>query len=199
MRAREFIMKDAYSFHIDEASLREGYDAMHDAYTRIFTRMGLKFRSVAADSRRDRRQTSRRNSTCSRIPARTPSRSPTATTTPPTSRWPWRCAAGGAARRADRSAERGGDARREAPSRTVAKFLEAAARSTVKTIASRRQRTAASSALLVRGDHELNAVKAQKLAGCRQPLAHVVERHRDRASATGAEPGFLGPVGLQAP
>src|SRR6478609_11459487 len=50
MRAREFIMKDAYSFHIDEASLREGYRAMYDAYTRIFTRTGLTFRAVRADS-----------------------------------------------------------------------------------------------------------------------------------------------------
>ncbi|MGH8180687.1 MAG: proline--tRNA ligase, partial [Steroidobacteraceae bacterium] len=50
MRAREFIMKDAYSFHVDEASLQQGYRAMHDAYTRIFTRMGLDFRAVRADS-----------------------------------------------------------------------------------------------------------------------------------------------------
>src|SRR5437016_13707227 len=50
MRAREFIMKDAYSFHVDEASLQEGYRAMYDAYTRIFTRTGLKFRAVRADS-----------------------------------------------------------------------------------------------------------------------------------------------------
>ena len=49
MRAREFIMKDAYSFHIDEPSLAQGYRAMYDAYTRIFTRMGLKFRAVQAD------------------------------------------------------------------------------------------------------------------------------------------------------
>src|ERR1700678_2707311 len=49
MRAREFLMKDAYSFHADEASLREGYLRMFDAYTRIFTRMGLKFRAVQAD------------------------------------------------------------------------------------------------------------------------------------------------------
>ena len=49
MRAREFIMKDAYSFHIDEPSLAEGYRAMFDAYTRIFTRMGLKFRAAQAD------------------------------------------------------------------------------------------------------------------------------------------------------
>src|SRR3984885_14087729 len=50
MRAREFIMKDAYSFHIDEASLREGYRAMYDAYVRIFTRTGLRFRAVRANS-----------------------------------------------------------------------------------------------------------------------------------------------------
>ena len=50
MRAREFLMKDAYSFHIDQASLQAGYDAMHKAYTAIFTRLGLKFRSVVADT-----------------------------------------------------------------------------------------------------------------------------------------------------
>ena len=49
MRAREFLMKDAYSFHIDQASLAQGYRAMHEAYTRIFTRMGLNFRAVQAD------------------------------------------------------------------------------------------------------------------------------------------------------
>src|SRR5438552_4894440 len=49
MRAREFIMKDAYSFHIDQPSLQEGYRAMYDAYTRIFTRTGLNFRAVRAD------------------------------------------------------------------------------------------------------------------------------------------------------
>jgi prolyl-tRNA synthetase len=50
MRAREFIMKDAYSFHADVESLRATYQAMYDAYTRIFTRLGLKFRAVEADT-----------------------------------------------------------------------------------------------------------------------------------------------------
>ena len=50
MRSREFIMKDAYSFHLDDASLDETYSKMHDAYTHIFTRFGLKFRPVNADS-----------------------------------------------------------------------------------------------------------------------------------------------------
>jgi len=50
MRAREFIMKDAYSFDADFAGLQKSYKAMYDAYGRIFTRLGLKFRAVAADS-----------------------------------------------------------------------------------------------------------------------------------------------------
>jgi prolyl-tRNA synthetase len=50
MRGREFIMKDAYSFHVDEASLKQTYQDMHDAYTRILTRCGLAFRAVDADS-----------------------------------------------------------------------------------------------------------------------------------------------------
>lgn len=50
MRSREFIMKDAYSFHMDAASLQKTYDAMYDAYTRIFTRLGLDFRAVLADT-----------------------------------------------------------------------------------------------------------------------------------------------------
>ena len=50
MRAREFVMKDAYSFHLDQASLEKTYKDMADAYARIFTRLGLTFRSVEADS-----------------------------------------------------------------------------------------------------------------------------------------------------
>src|SRR3984957_18266977 len=50
MRAREFLMKDAYSFHVDQASLAEGYRLMYEAYTLIFARIGLKFRAVQADS-----------------------------------------------------------------------------------------------------------------------------------------------------
>ncbi len=50
MRAREFMMKDAYSFHADYASLEQTYQAMHDTYSRIFTRLGLQFRAVAADT-----------------------------------------------------------------------------------------------------------------------------------------------------
>jgi len=50
MRAREFLMKDAYSFHIDDESLKAEYQNMYDTYGRIFTRLGLKFRAVFADT-----------------------------------------------------------------------------------------------------------------------------------------------------
>jgi len=50
MRSREFIMKDAYSFHVDQASLQETYDNMYDAYCKIFSRLGLNFRPVQADT-----------------------------------------------------------------------------------------------------------------------------------------------------
>ncbi|MGH8436666.1 MAG: proline--tRNA ligase, partial [Pseudomonas sp.] len=50
MRGREFTMKDAYSFHIDQASLQETYDRMHQAYCNVFTRLGLNFRPVQADT-----------------------------------------------------------------------------------------------------------------------------------------------------
>ena len=50
MRAREFIMKDAYSFHLEQDSLQQTYDAMHAAYCRIFERLGLDFRAVIADT-----------------------------------------------------------------------------------------------------------------------------------------------------
>ena len=50
MRSREFTMKDAYSFHVDQASLQETYDEMYAAYCRIFTRLGLNFRPVQADT-----------------------------------------------------------------------------------------------------------------------------------------------------
>src|SRR5262249_33431357 len=50
MRGREFTMKDAYSFHPDKASLDATYAEMYDCYSRIFTRLGLKFRAVAADT-----------------------------------------------------------------------------------------------------------------------------------------------------
>jgi prolyl-tRNA synthetase len=80
MRAREFVMKDAYSFHADPASLDETYRAMIQCYSRIFTRLGLRFRAVAADTG----SIGGTGSTCSPIPARTRSRTARTPNMPPT-------------------------------------------------------------------------------------------------------------------
>ncbi|MCC2680494.1 MAG: prolyl-tRNA synthetase [Nitrosospira multiformis] len=82
MRAREFVMKDAYSFHTDIPSLEETYQAMHVAYCRIFDRLGLRFRPVKAV---------RTNFMSWPIPAKTPSLFVPIPITQRTLKWPSRC------------------------------------------------------------------------------------------------------------
>jgi prolyl-tRNA synthetase len=192
MRAREFIMKDAYSFHMDEPSLAEGYRAMYEAYTRIFTRMGLKFRAaqadggsiggnvsqefhVLADSGEDAIAYSTSGDYASNLE--------TATTLPP----------GGA-----RSAP--SQELRKIPTpgaRTIADlsaFLGVPAQQCVKTLMVDGDNGAVI-AMILRGDHELNAVKAQKLPGVANPLRMAsAERVREAANC---DPGSLGPVGFR--
>jgi len=87
LRAREFSMKDAYSFDADEAGMLKSYRKMFDAYVRIFTRLGLTFRPVSPTPARSAAWP-RTSSRCWPIPARTRSPTPTARTTPPTSSRP---------------------------------------------------------------------------------------------------------------
>jgi len=192
MRAREFIMKDAYSFHIDEPSLAQGYRAMFDAYTRIFTRMGLKFRAaqadggsiggnvsqefhVLADSGEDAIAYSTAGDYASNLE--------TATTLPPAGARPAasqelrRIPTPGAHTIADLSA-----------------LLGVPPQACVKTLMVDGD-DGAVIAMVLRGDHELNAVKAQKLAGVANPL-RMATADRVRAAA-GCDPGSLGPVGFR--
>jgi prolyl-tRNA synthetase len=192
MRAREFLMKDAYSFHTDAASLAEGYRLMYEAYSRIFTRMGLKFRAVKADGGSIGGDTSQEFhvladsgedaiafsdgddyaanlETAATLPAATPrpaaSQTLTKVATPNT--------------------------------RTIVELsaqLQIPASQCVKTLLVDGSEGDVV-ALVIRGDHELNAVKSQKLAGVASPLA-LASVARVRA-AMGSEPGFLGPVGFQ--
>ncbi len=192
MRAREFIMKDAYSFHIDEPSLAEGYRAMFDAYTRIFTRMGLKFRAaqadggsiggnvsqefhVLADSGEDAIAYSTSGDYASNLE--------TATTLAPTGARPApsqplrKVPTPGARTIADLSA-----------------FLGVPAKACVKTLMVDGENGAVI-AMILRGDQELNAVKAQKLAGVANPLRMAsADRVREAANC---DPGSLGPVGFR--
>ncbi|MCW5573793.1 MAG: proline--tRNA ligase [Steroidobacteraceae bacterium] len=194
MRGREFIMKDAYSFHIDEASLAAGYAAMRDAYTRMFTRMGLEFRAVRADSGAIGGSASEEFQVLAESGE-------------------------------DAIAFSDGDdyaANLEMAEALAPAGPRAAAAATLERVATPDVRTIAALgaflgvpaarcaktllveaegggvvALVLRGDHELNALKAQKLPGVAAPL-RMASAEAVRA-ATGAEPGFVGPVGLACP
>jgi prolyl-tRNA synthetase len=194
MRAREFVMKDAYSFHVDETSLAEGYRRMFDAYTAIFTRLQLRFRAVHADpgaiggsasqefhvlaeSGEDPIVFSEDGGYAANLEL----------AEAPAPRLP-RPAAAAALR--EIATPRAG---------TVAELtalLGVDATRVVKTLIV----DAADGgmiALALRGDHQLNTVKAQKLAGVAAPL-RMADAARI-AAAIGCEPGFVGPVGLAIP
>jgi prolyl-tRNA synthetase len=194
MRGREFIMKDAYSFHVDAASLAQGYASMREAYRRMFTRMGLEFRAVQADtgaiggnaseefqvladSGEDAIAVSDADDYAANVelaPALPPPGPRPAPTAP-------------LARQAtpdSRTIAAVSAALALAPSRLVKLLVVDGTDGGVV-------------ALAIRGDHELNAVKAQKLPGVAQPLR--MSSAAAVAAATGCEPGFLGPVGLRCP
>ena len=192
MRAREFLMKDAYSFHTDAAGLAEGYRLMYDAYSRIFTRMGLKFRAVQADGGSIGGDTSQEfhvladsgedaivfsdgddyAANLETAIALGPT-APRAAATQPLTRVPTPNA------------------------RTIAEvsaLLGVSPAQCVKTLLVDGD-DGALVALVIRGDHELNAVKSQKLPGVASPLK-MAGAERIRAAA-GAEPGFIGPLGFK--
>jgi prolyl-tRNA synthetase len=193
MRAREFIMKDAYSFHVDQPSLTAGYRAMFDAYTRIFTRTGLKFRAVRADSGaiggdvsqefhvlaatgEDAIVFSDGDDYAANLEAAVAL--PPAAARPAPSAALHRVATPGMRTIAD-----------------VARFLEVDSARTLKTLIVAGTDDAVV-ALVLRGDHELNAVKAQKLPGVSSPLR--LASAEQVLVASGTEPGYVGPVGLKA-
>jgi prolyl-tRNA synthetase len=190
MRGREFIMKDAYSFHASEASLAEGYAAMSAAYTRMFTRMGLNFRAVRADSGAIGGNTSEEFQVLADSGEDAIAVSDSdgfaanveqAVALPPPGPRP--APAANMARVATPGAK---------TIEQVCEMLGAQPRQCLKTlIVAGAEGTAVM--LLVRGDHELNAVKAQKLPGVASPL-RMASAAEVRA-ATGSEPGFLGPLG----
>ena len=191
MRAREFLMKDAYSFHIDEPSLAQGYRAMFDAYSRIFTRMGLKFRAVQADGGSIGGNVSQEFHVLAES-----GEDAIAFST-----------AGDYASNLETAASSRPSAPRPAPAQPLARvqtpgarsiadlsaFLEVSPQRCVKTLMVDGHEGAVI-ALVLRGDHELNAVKAQKLPGVASPLRMSgAERVRE---AVGCEPGSIGPVGF---
>jgi len=191
MRAREFTMKDAYSFHLDEASLEQGYQAMYEAYSRIFSRMNLRFRAVRADTGSiggnasqefhvlaDSGEDAIAWSDADDYAANIEMAEALAPAAPR-----------GAATVAMQEVSTPGV-------RTIVEltaFLKVDAAACLKTLLVEGT-DGGVVALVVRGDHELNAVKAQKLSGVSSPLK--MASPEQIRSATGCEPGFIGPVGL---
>lgn len=198
MRAREFLMKDAYSFHLDAASLEETYWQMHATYCRIFDRIGLDYRPVAADSGNiggavshefhvlaDSGEDDIAFSSGSDWAANVELAETLAPETP----------------RPAPSAEM---AREATPGiGTIAELcaaLEVAPAQTVKTLVVEGDTEAGQPplvALLLRGDHELNAIKAEKLPEVAAPLR--MASPETIASALGCAVGSLGPVGIDLP
>jgi prolyl-tRNA synthetase len=193
MRAREFIMKDAYSFHVDQASLEVGYRVMFDAYTRIFSRMDLVFRSVQADSGAIGGSKSQEFQVLAESGEDAIAVSD----------------ADGYAANVELAIAGPPSAARAAPAEALRKVATPGARTMeeltrfLKIPAARCLKTlivdgddGSLVALALRGDHDLNALKAQKLPGVASPL-HLASAERIAAAAA-TEPGYLGPVGWKA-
>jgi len=193
MRSREFIMKDAYSFHVDHPSLEATYWRMHEAYTAIFTRLGLNFRAVEADtgsiggshshefhvladSGEDDIAFSDGSDYAANVEL--------AAALPP----------------AAAQASSGADIEKFATPgiKTIEALVDqaqVAIEDTVKTLFVLGD-DGQLIALVLRGDHRLNEIKAEKLSGIASPLQMADESEVKRL--TGAGFGSLGPVGLTA-
>ncbi|MGS2743321.1 proline--tRNA ligase [Halomonas sp. LS-001] len=198
MRSREFIMKDAYSFHLDEASLQDTYQVMYDTYTRIFTRLGLDFRPVIADNGSiggtgshefhvlaDSGEDDIVFSTESDYAANMEK----AEALPAPLNSPQ-----------ERSAPADAMTLVDTPNaKTIATLVEQHGLPIEKTIKTLMVHAAEGGliALLVRGDHELNEVKAENHPRVATPLTMASEE--EIRAAVGAGPGSLGPVGLDMP
>lgn len=196
MRSREFIMKDAYSFHLSQASLQATYEIMYECYSRIFSRMGLEFRAVQADtgsiggneshefhvlaeSGEDAIAFSSESHYAANIEL----------------------------------AEAVPAAERAAPSRTmqtidtpdshsieeVSQLLDIDASQTLKTLLVNASEATDANviALVLRGDHDLNELKAEKLAQVAVPLTFADEHQI--SAAVGCDTGSIGPLGLKIP
>lgn len=195
MRSREFLMKDAYSFHVDTTSLEETYRDMHRAYSNIFTRLGLDFRPVIADTGSIGGSGSHEfhvlaNSGEDDI-AFSDSSDYAANVEMAEALAP-------AGERPAPSAQLEEVATPGVHSiEDLAGFLGVAPAATVKTLVVHGAAEDELVALVLRGDHQLNTVKVEKLEGIGSPL-QLAEEEQVR-KLCGAGFGSLGPVGLGIP
>ena len=192
MRSREFLMKDAYSFHVNQASLQETYDEMYQTYTNIFSRINLEFRAVMADSGsiggssshefhvladsgEDALAVSDESDYAANVEK--------AETIP------------GTEPRPAASAEMQSiDTPDQHSIEEVSKFLNVDASQCVKTLLVEGSEENSVVALVLRGDHELNEIKAEYQDAIASPLCFASEEQVK--AVANCEPGSIGPVGL---
>ena len=194
MRGREFVMKDGYSFHDSYADLQREYANMHDTYTRIFTRLGLRFRSVSAD-------TGSIGGTGSHEFHVLADSGEDAIAYCPASDYAANIElAEAVAPAGGRPAGKETLVERATPGKTrcadVAEFLGIDLKKVVKTIAVVREpaeegATPQFALVLLRADHELNEIKTARLLG---PFRFAGEQ--EILSMLSAPPGYIGPVGV---
>jgi len=194
MRSREFIMKDAYSFHLDQDSLQETYEVMYQAYSNIFNHLGLKFRAVIADSGSiggavshefhvlaDSGEDAIAFSTGSDYAAnieKAEAVMPSGSRGPATANLQLT------------------DTPNQHSIEEVSQFLAISATQCLKTLIVKGEEQGLV-ALLLRGDHELNKIKAEKMDGVASPLEFASED--DIKRACNCKPGSIGPLGLSIP
>jgi len=192
MRSREFIMKDAYSFHLTQESLQQTYDAMFDAYNRIFSRLGLEFRPVLADtgsiggsashefhvladSGEDAIAFSDSSNYAANIEL--------AEALPPEGARP---AASQTMEMVDTPDAHTID--------EVSAFLQLPPEQSIKTLLVNGEEENSIIAILMRGNDQLNEIKAEKLPGIASPLTYANDEQLREVA--GCNAGSIGPVGL---
>jgi prolyl-tRNA synthetase len=194
MRAREFLMKDAYSFHLSESSLQETYDQMFAVYSNIFTRLGLKFRAVIADSGNiggntshefhvladsgeDKIVFSNNGDYAANIEL---AEAPIPEGQRPEPQQPMQIV----------------DTPYQHTIDEVSTYLDIPSKQILKTLLVNGSDTELV-ALVLRGDHDLNRIKAEKLHQVKSPLTFA---GTDKINEIlGCSPGSIGPVGLDIP
>ncbi len=195
MRSREFIMKDAYSFHVDQDSLQETYDVMYAAYCRIFTRLGLDFRPVQADTGSIGGSGSHEFHVLA-----SSGEDDIAFSTE--SDYAANIEMAEAILVGERAAPTQELKTVETPNQKtiadVSAFLNTEAKDSVKAllvqgVAQEEGQKAPVVALFLRGDHELNEIKAEKHAKIASPLTFATE---EQMAEYGLTAGFIGPQGL---
>jgi len=192
MRAREFIMKDAYSFHVGQESLQATYDVMFKTYNNIFNRLGLEFRAVMADSGSiggnsshefhvlaDSGEDAIAVSNESEYAANVEK----AETFPATT-----------TRKAASAELQTVDTPDQHSIEEVASFLKVDSSQCLKTLLVNGSEEGSVVALVLRGDHEVNEIKIEHLDAVASPLCFASEEQVK--AIAGCEPGSVGPIGL---